>query len=78
MGSFESALEGTRDGILEVAALGLSHGSTDDEALGTDEVIILDSTGGELLGSTLGVAYGITLGPDKGTVLVSSDGSLDG
>ena len=49
---FDGAFEGTRYGVLEVSALGLSLGFTDGEALGSDEGIILGFTDGEVLDYT--------------------------
>ena len=43
-----------------------------------NHVIILSSYDGEVLGTTLRAADGITLGLDEGTELGSSDGSSDG
>ena len=58
--------------------MGPSLGPTDGEKLGTEEGIILSSSDGEVIGTTLWAADGITLGLDEGTELVSSDGSSDG
>ena len=41
LGSSDGALEVSRDDILEGSALGLTFGSTDGEAIGSDEGIIL-------------------------------------
>ena len=46
--------------------------------LGTDDGILLVSADCELLGSTLGGAYGIKLGLDERTELSSRDVSFDG
>ena len=42
--------------------MGLSLGPTDGETIGTEEGIILSSSDGEVLGTTLWAADGITLG----------------
>ena len=60
LGASDAVLERTSDGILEVSALGLSLGPTDSETLGTEEGIILSSSDGEVLGTTLWAADRIT------------------
>ena len=46
--------------------------------LGADEVIILVSIDGEVIGTILGNFDGITIGLDVGTELESLNGSFDG
>ena len=58
--------------------MGLSLGPTDGETLGTEEGIILSSSDGEVLGTTLRATDAITLGLDEGTQMGSSYGSYDG
>ena len=58
--------------------MGFSLGPTNGETIRTEEGIILSSSDGEVLGTTLRAADRITLGLDEGTELGSSDGSSDG
>ena len=63
MGSPESAFYGLHEG----STLEVPHGSTDAEAICSDEGIILGFTDGEALGSTFGLDDGVTLELDVGS-----------
>ena len=52
--------------------------STDGKVLGSDEVIKLGSSDGNVLGTILGDVYGIIFGIDVGTYMGSLDESFDG
>ena len=78
MGSLDVSFGGFNDDKPEVLLLEDSLGSTDGKLLGSDEVIKLGSTDGEVIGTILRNVYGITLGIDFGTNLVSLDGYFCG
>ena len=71
---FASSNYGNHDG----STLGVSLGSTDRSALGTDEGITMSSQDYEVLGITLGDDDEITLGFDEGTELGFSVRSFNG
>ena len=62
--------------MLEGTSLKVFLGTPDGLVLGTDEGIILDSTDGELICSTLVATDAFTFGLDEGTEIGSSDGSF--
>ena len=62
--------------MLDGKTLGVLLGTPYLIVLGTDEVIILSSNDGEVLGSTLRALDDFTLGLNEGTELGSSDGEL--
>ena len=77
-GSFDGSNNGSNDVNIEVLLLGDSLESTDDKVLGSDEGINLILSDGKVIGTILVNEYGITLGLDFVTDLVSLDVSVDG
>ena len=76
--SLDVYIDGSTDCNLEVLFIEGSLGSTDDKVIGSDEGIKLVSTDGKLLGTIIGHLYGIKIGLDVGTDMVSLNGSFGG
>ena len=82
VGTDLGSLYGFFDGSNDVNLEGLFHGdslvSTDGKLIGTDEGIKLGYNDGKVLGNIIVYVYGITLGINVRTELVSLYGSFDG